>query len=432
MPFGGPSLGFLDSRYVEVAGDTMTGDLTLSGDPTNALHAATKQYVDALDVGANKALSNLASVAINTSLISDADSTDDLGSSTYYWKDLYIDKIYLNATATLDGATAGQITASGNLLPDTAATRYLGGGSNKWRRVYSVEGFTLSGVAAVVGLGKYGNEAALINQGFPALKFPATGPADMFYTWRPAYDSAYDLGDSTHYFDDCYFDKIFLNATATLDGSVAGVVGVDGFIAFPKASGNGIKVDLTTPTFGWRDLLGDVFARNTGASKPTFTTYRDTLLDYQFAAGDEEYFKFHIPHDYVKGTDIFLHIHWSHTGTFVTGGTITFTPETTYAKGHNQAAFPASVTGTYNGTASTTQYQHIISETQLSASSPTGLQIDTDDLEPDGVIIMRLEMTTNNITVSEGAVPDPFIHYVDIHYQSTNIGTKDKAPDFYA
>ncbi len=37
-----------DARYVDVAGDTMTGLLTLSGAPTNNLHAATKQYVDSL------------------------------------------------------------------------------------------------------------------------------------------------------------------------------------------------------------------------------------------------------------------------------------------------------------------------------------------------------------------------------------------------
>jgi hypothetical protein len=35
------------SLKVAKAGDTMTGALTLSGDPTNALHASTKQYVDA-------------------------------------------------------------------------------------------------------------------------------------------------------------------------------------------------------------------------------------------------------------------------------------------------------------------------------------------------------------------------------------------------
>ena len=32
--------------FVDIAGDTMTGDLTLPGDPTVNLHAATKQYVD--------------------------------------------------------------------------------------------------------------------------------------------------------------------------------------------------------------------------------------------------------------------------------------------------------------------------------------------------------------------------------------------------
>ena len=37
--------------WVEKAGDTMTGLLTLSGDPTAALHSATKQYVDALASG---------------------------------------------------------------------------------------------------------------------------------------------------------------------------------------------------------------------------------------------------------------------------------------------------------------------------------------------------------------------------------------------
>lgn len=205
----------------------------------------------------------------------------------------------------------------------------------------------------------------------------------------------------------------------------------DGFIVLPKASGNGIKIDSTTPTFGWRDLLGQPTALNTGASKPTFAAYRDTLLQFQFAAGDEEYFEFHIPHDYVPGTDIHLHIHWSHIGTFVTGGTVTFEYEISYAKGHNQAAFPASVGTTFNGTASTTQYQHIITEVQISAASPDANQIDSDDLEPDGVIITRFDLNSNDITVSEGAVPDPFVHYVDIHYQSTNIGTKDKAPDFY-
>lgn len=38
----------VDATYVNVGGDTLTGFLTLHADPTNALHAVTKQYVDNL------------------------------------------------------------------------------------------------------------------------------------------------------------------------------------------------------------------------------------------------------------------------------------------------------------------------------------------------------------------------------------------------
>ncbi len=41
-----------DDRFVNISGDTMTGLLSLSADPTAALHAATKQYVDLLADGA--------------------------------------------------------------------------------------------------------------------------------------------------------------------------------------------------------------------------------------------------------------------------------------------------------------------------------------------------------------------------------------------
>ena len=140
-----------------------------------------------------------------------------------------------------------------------------------------------------------------------------------------------------------------------------------------------------------------------------------------------------MPHDYVAGTPIFLHVHWSHIGTFVTGGTVTFKLTSILAKAHNQQAFQSTPSvGTFTGTASTTQYQQILSEVLYSDGTPTGLEIDTANLEPDSVIELTFELDANDITVSGGGVPDPFIHFVDIHYQSTNIATKDKVPDFYA
>jgi hypothetical protein len=216
---------------------------------------------------------------------------------------------------------------------------------------------------------------------------------------------------------------------------------IDDILILPKASGKGIKVDIDTPTFGFADLLGDQFSRNTGATKPTLATYNGVIKAWQFGDGDEAYLSFHIPHDYVKGTDLFLHIHWSQTYDSATGGDLDFKYTGVYAKGHNQttgSTFTATPkTGLFSsidindGESGLDQYQHHLTEVVISAATATGALFDRDDFEPDGVIELTFEMVTNNITGV--AVTDPFIHYVDIHYQTTGlIGTKDKAPDFYA
>jgi hypothetical protein len=53
---------------LDLAGGTLTGALTLSGDPTNALHAATKQYVDAVAIGLDVKASVRASTTANITL----------------------------------------------------------------------------------------------------------------------------------------------------------------------------------------------------------------------------------------------------------------------------------------------------------------------------------------------------------------------------
>ena len=217
-----------------------------------------------------------------------------------------------------------------------------------------------------------------------------------------------------------------LNGAGTQTWHVLG----NGDMVSPKAAGRGIRVDNAAPTFGWRDLRAEIRTRGVGATDPNDSIYQGNIKAYNFSVNDEAWIEFHMPHDYVAGTDIHLHFHWSHNSALVTGGSITIGANVTYAKGHDQAAFPAEITTTLSPNASTTQYQHLVSEVQLSATAPSASQIDTDDLEPDGLILARVYLSANNIT-SSGAVPDPFIHEVDVHYQSTNIATKDKEPDFY-
>lgn len=63
--------------------------------------------------GANTALSNLASVAINTSLLPGADNTHDLGSASYSWRDAHIER---------DALLGRQIQSSGSALSASAGT----------------------------------------------------------------------------------------------------------------------------------------------------------------------------------------------------------------------------------------------------------------------------------------------------------------------
>lgn len=201
-------------------------------------------------------------------------------------------------------------------------------------------------------------------------------------------------------------------------------------LVLPKTSGFGIQVDTTTPTFGWRDLLGEIRVdEQAGANKPTFNAFVSAgNKAYQFLVNDQVYLNFHLPHDYVPGTDLYIHAHWAHNSAAVTTGAVTWDFECTYAKGHDQAAFTATTTLSANQNASTTQYRHMIAEIQLSNNGGTGGLLDSTLIEADGLIMVRTALSANTMS----AATDPFLLYVDIHYQSTNIATKNKAPNFWS
>jgi hypothetical protein len=204
----------------------------------------------------------------------------------------------------------------------------------------------------------------------------------------------------------------------------------------PKLSGSGIKVDFDAPTFGFRDLLGEIKILSPGATDPTLVVFRDSIKAFSFSnvSTNEAHFHFHIPHDYVPGSDIFIHTHWSQNivdtgGPAGVPGDVKWQFEISYAKGHNQAAFPASFITSVIATASSTQYQHIISEVQLSSLAPSATEIDSSIIEPDGLIMVRGFRDPTDAADTLDQVP--FLHYIDIHYQSTNMATKQKAPNFY-
>jgi hypothetical protein len=205
-------------------------------------------------------------------------------------------------------------------------------------------------------------------------------------------------------------------------------------IVLPKTSGSGIRVDTASPTFGWADIIGQIRPDPAGVDAPVLATYRGTARDYAYDTSDKIDMIFHVPHDYLPNSDMFLHLHWSHIGTAISGSLVV-SNHTTYAKGHNQAEFPTSVdaaiTVSTPNIATVPQYRHRVDEVQLTAASPSGSQIATSLIEVDGVFIISLIVTTKP-TITGGTTNDPFIHTLDIHYQTTGVsGTKAKAPNFY-
>lgn len=188
---------------------------------------------------------------------------------------------------------------------------------------------------------------------------------------------------------------------------------------------------------GWNDLLGTPNIRTIGSNDPSWNVYRGTIRQYQFSQSqmNELWFSYHMQHDYKPGSDIHLHIHWSQNtvdtgGTAGTPGNVKWYFDVTYAKGHNQAAFFAPITTSVVGTASGTQYQHMLNEVQLTSSTPTGSQFNSNLLEPDGVIILRAYRDASD--ASDTLDQAPFVHFVDIHYQTDRVNTKNKAPNFYS
>jgi hypothetical protein len=208
------------------------------------------------------------------------------------------------------------------------------------------------------------------------------------------------------------------------------VVAYSGLVV-PKTSGYGIKVDDVTPTFGWRDIIGSVQPKASGAGSPTRAVYDGGNVGaYSFIANDVCDFGYHIPHDWAPTTDLLWHTHWSHTGTSISGSLVI---EFYYQIAKRDGVFGAEKTLTLTyptvDLATTPRRKKIVTETPMTAAVATATVAATSEVEVDGFVEGTLKIITLPTIGGGGKL---FIHTSDIHYQSTNIGTKNNAADFYS
>jgi hypothetical protein len=303
-----------------------------------------------------------------------------------------------------------------------------------------------------------------------------------------------------------------ITAGTSLTASNGDITATTGNLVLNKASGYGIKVDTTSPVFTYHDLLGYVVVRTTGTGSPDLKVLQGNIRGYAYGAGDDGDGAYHIGHDYIPASDTYIHAHWEHTGTAISG-TFVLMMYMSYAKGHNQANFPPEIAipikvSTPN-IATIPSHRHRIDEIQCSesggviasainvsitsgaailtaasalwdagdigttvritgagasggnldttisgftsstqvtlaanASTTVTTQpnykvrvLDTDNFEVDGLIKCHYDVITiPTITGADtpSSANEPFILYVDMHYLSSGVGTKNKAPNFYS
>jgi hypothetical protein len=173
----------------------------------------------------------------------------------------------------------------------------------------------------------------------------------------------------------------------------------------------------------WRDITGDISVRGSGANNPAWTSFRAGLFAYEFSASQmkEVWLTFHIPHDYVPGSPLHLHVHWvDANGNPPDAGVVRWGFEYSYADGHNTAAFPTTATVYVEQAPNMNRWQHMIAETDALAITPT----------VDGLLMVRIFRDATHI--NDTNVDAVHLLTADVHYMSSNLGTVDKVPPFYS
>lgn len=212
-------------------------------------------------------------------------------------------------------------------------------------------------------------------------------------------------------------------------------------LVLPKTSGYGILVDTAAPTFPWKNIIGLIAVKGTGANDPDWEVFRDTIYQYRWTNGNmrQVWDIFSIPMDYVPGTDVWINVHWDQNVVDTGGpagvpGTVKWYFDVSYAKGYGTPggaadAFNAIITTSVTQQGSTTQYGHMTAGVQLTNAGGDASHIDRARLEPNGIFKVRLYRDSGDAadTLNE----HPFVGMITVQHQSTGIGTKQRVPPFY-
>ena len=175
---------------------------------------------------------------------------------------------------------------------------------------------------------------------------------------------------------------------------------------------------------GWNDYLAPGIQLETGSpsTAPVLRQLRDGIMMYAFdpIQMNQAWSSIHILHDYIPGTNLFPHIHWT-CNNASPSGTVRWGIEYTLAQGYDLGAFGATQTIILEPSVGN-QYSHHITET-LDIDS-----IDGSNIDHDTVVLFRI--FRDGLHANDTFADDAFLLYMDFHYQSDGSLTIERNAPF--
>ena len=226
--------------------------------------------------------------------------------------------------------------------------------------------------------------------------------------------------------------RIIRQGTDTVDGSGASVLGSATFVGPRQTidiwkSGSGTFASRGSDRIGWKDIVQYPMSHSTNTNDPTESQVDASFieaLEFPRNAARRVQAAFHINHDYMMGTPVYLHCHWMTGNTTNSTDTVRFSAIHSVAKGHGQQAFdPTGTTVHMDKQLNGTPYTHYISEVGDADVIPPA------NLEPDSLILTRYYRDpADAVDTYTGSV---WLLMTDCHYLSDRSVTPSKSPTFY-
>ena len=210
-------------------------------------------------------------------------------------------------------------------------------------------------------------------------------------------------------------------------GDTVGIRSVNGNLEFKTLTLNGdiytetgtlLQLGAETKRDGWNDFLGSAGAAAKGNAAPVSTLISGHMMDV-WAIGDYKTFDLHILHELKVATKVFPHVHWrAMTAAPNTAHKVQF--DITYSVGKNYAGAPFTNNVTISLTDNPTGFNF---NEIIESSLAQAFLVDIDDI---------VTYTVKRVTPTTGTsyAGDVVINYVDFHFESDFILTKERNAPF--